>query len=83
MLHGKDLVFGDLRQLNVLYSSKDKRTFLVDFDWVGKHVHEVDRYSPCLNTTIGLGVHRWELMKKTHDSANLERVMNWLSEKLA
>jgi len=78
LLHERNLVFGDLRELNVLYSPEDNRAFLVDFDGVGKH--REDRYSPCLNTELGLGVGRWQVMEKSHDRANLERVMKWLSE---
>jgi len=77
LLHGQDFVFGDLRQINVLYSSNDERAFLVDFDWVGKH--KVDRYSPCLDTRLGLGVGKWDLMRKSDDDANLKKVMQWLS----
>jgi len=79
LLHEQNWVFGDLRQINVLYSSEDERAFLVDFDWVGKH--KVDRYSPCLNNTLGLGVDKWDLMRKSDDDANLENVMEWLSKK--
>jgi len=78
LLHEQNLVFGDLRPLNVLYSPEDKRAFLVDFDRVGRH--REDRYSPCLNTELGLGVNRWQMMEKSHDRANLERVMKWLSK---
>jgi len=79
LLHGQDFVFGDLHQPNILYSSNDERAFLVDFDWVGKH--EVDRYPPCLDPTLGLGVDRWGVMRKLDDDANLEKVMRWLSDK--
>jgi serine/threonine protein kinase len=34
LLHGKNLVFGDLRPLNTLYSREGDRVFLVDFDMV-------------------------------------------------
>ena len=78
LLHGRDLVFGDLRGLNILYSAEDNRAFLVDFDGVGKH--EEDRYSPCLNTELDLGVDKWQVMEKSHDCANLERVIGWLSK---
>ena len=78
LLHERNFVFGDLRPLNILYSPEDNRAFLVDFDGVGKH--REDRYSPCLNTELGLGVDRWQVMEKSHDRANLERVMEWLSE---
>ena len=77
LLHERKFVFGDLRPLNVLYSPEENRAFLVDFDGVGKHK---DRYSACLNTELGLGVNRWQMMEKSHDRANLERVMEWLSE---
>jgi serine/threonine protein kinase len=77
LLHGRDFVFGDLRSLNILYSSDSNRTFLVDFDGAGKHGEA--RYSPCLNTELGLGVRRWQIMEKSHDRANLERVVEWLS----
>jgi len=81
LLGGKDFVFGDLRQMNVLYSPKDDHAYLVDFDGVGKHGE--DRYSPCLNPEAGLGVERWQIMEKKHDRENLERVMEWLSEGLS
>ena len=60
LLHGRDLVFGDLRLLNVLYSAGDKRGF---FDGVGKDGE--DRYSPCLNTELGLGVEKWQMTEKS------------------
>jgi len=78
LLHEKDFVFGDLRPVNILYSPEDDRAMLVDFDGVGKHGE--DRYSPCLNVLLGLGVDRWQVMEKSHDSANFERVMKWISE---
>jgi len=78
LLHERNFVFGDLRLLNILYSPEENRAFLIDFDGVGKH--KEDRYSPCLNTELGLGVSRWQMMEKLHDRANLERVMKWLSE---
>ena len=40
---------------------------------VGKH--KEDRCSPCLNTELGLGVDSWQVMEKSNDRANLERVM--------
>ena len=80
VLHGNDYVFGDLRAMNILYSSKDDRTFLVDFDGVGKHKH--DRYSPCLNTSLDLGVDKWQVMEKPQDLVNMEQVIKWLSKKL-
>lgn len=78
LLHKKDLVFSDLRERNVLYSPKDKgRVFLIDFDAVGEHGK--DRHSPCLNTELGLGVGRWQIMEKSHDESNRDRILSWLS----
>lgn len=57
LLHKKDLVFGDLRETNLLYLPEDGgRVLFVDFDGVGRH--EVDRYSSTLNPKIGLCVER-------------------------
>jgi len=53
------------------------RTFLVDFDGVGKH--GIDRYSPCLNVELGLGVGGWQIMEKSHDESNLEQIVERLS----
>ena len=79
LLHKQDIVFGDLRPLNILHLRDDDRVFLVDFDWAGKDGEA--RYSPCLNEELDLGadVVRWAVMKKSHDTENLERVMKWLS----
>jgi hypothetical protein len=74
--HREGFVFGELREVNVFYSPEDGgRAFLVDFDGVGEHGR--DRYSPCLNTNLGLGMARWQIMDKLHDRANLERVTEW------
>jgi hypothetical protein len=73
LLHGKDLVFGDLREANVLYSPKDKgRLFLVDYDGTGEHGK--DRYSPCLNTDLGLGADRRQVMERSRDKVQSLRV---------
>ncbi|KAF9787419.1 hypothetical protein BJ322DRAFT_1055076 [Thelephora terrestris] len=76
LLHAKEFVFGDLREQNVLYLS-DGRILLVDFDGVG--VHGISRYSVCLNIEAGLGVRRNQIMDKSHDLENLERLMRRLS----
>ena len=82
LLHEKGFVFGDLRQANVLYSSRDKgRVFLVDFDGVGEHGK--DRYSPCLNTSLGLGMVRWQIMDKSYDRSSCDKVVSWLSKMVA
>ena len=84
VLHEHNIVFGDLRPLNILHSRDDDRVFLVDFDWAGKD--EEARYSPCLNEGLpGLapGVGMWAVMKKSHDNKSLEWVINWLSGEAA
>ncbi|KAF8318035.1 uncharacterized protein EI90DRAFT_3084491 [Cantharellus anzutake] len=73
LLHGLDLVFGDLREQNVLYLPSKNHVLLVDFDGVGKHGE--DRYSACLNETTSLGVRRLQIMEKLHDKENLERLV--------
>ena len=79
LLHGHDLVFGDLREGNLLYLPNDgDRVLFVDFDHVGKH--KVDRYSACLNREAGLGVDSLELMEKSHDVENFDGLMSRLSE---
>ena len=65
LLHGQDLVFGDLRAQNVL-PKPSGGAMLIDFDWVGKH--RVDRYPASWNNnTHAPGVGRRELMDKAHD----------------
>jgi serine/threonine protein kinase len=78
LLHGRDFVFGDLRPPNVLYSPRRDCAFLIGFDGVGKHMK--DRYPTSLNTELkrDLGVRGWQIMEKSHDRANMERVVDWL-----
>lgn len=66
--------------MNALYLPKDDRA-LIDFDGVGKN--KEDRYSPCLDIHLGLGVDRWQIIEKSHDVANLERVMKLVSRVIA
>jgi len=77
LLHGQNLVFGDLRELNVLYLPEEDRVLLVDFDGVGRDGE--DRYSACLNHEVGLGVVRLQIMEKSHDDENFKRLMDRLS----
>ena len=53
------------------------RALLVDFDGVGRHGK--DRYSACLNPDVGLGVDGFQVMKKSHDIQNFEKLMERLS----
>ena len=78
ILHERDFVFGDLREANLLYLPEDGgRALLVDFDSVGRNGE--DRYSACLNPDAGLGVDRLQIMEKSHDVDNFERLVDWLS----
>ena len=79
LLHGQGLVFGDLREVNVLYFEKDDRALLVDFDSVGRDGK--DRYSGCLNPDAELGVEGLQKpnMEKSHDTENMGRLMGRLS----
>ena len=77
LLHGRNLVFGDLREVNVLYLEKSNRALLVDFDGVGRDGE--DRYSACLNSEAGLGVDKQQIMEKLHDTENMGRLMDRLS----
>ena len=80
LLHERGFVFGDLREANSLYLPEDGgRVLLVDFDGVG--LDGKDRYSPCLNPELELGVGRWQIMEKRHDNENLERMMKRVSKR--
>ncbi|KAF9643229.1 hypothetical protein BDM02DRAFT_3104685 [Thelephora ganbajun] len=81
LLHGRDLVFGDLRETNLLYLAEDGgRMLFVDFDGVGQD--RVDRYSACLDSAAGLGMDKLQVMEKAHDRQNLERLMERLSRRM-
>jgi hypothetical protein len=83
LLHTRDLVFGDLREPNLLYLPGDgRRVLFVDFDWVGQH--KVSRYSATLNAGAGLcqGVRRGRQMEKEHDCENLELLLGRLRRRV-
>ena len=80
LLHEQEFVFGDLQELNVLYLASEDRAMLVGFDDVGREGK--DRYSCCLGPEAGLGVGKWQIMEKIHDSKNFERLMEQLYEQL-
>jgi serine/threonine protein kinase len=80
-LHEQDLVFGDLREPNVLYLPEGEgRVLLVDFDGVGQD--GVDRYSAALNPKARLGVRKRQIMERLHDEENLKRLMERLSARV-
>ena len=58
---------------------KEGLVLLVDFDGVGQDGR--DRYSASLNPALQLGVGRWQIMERVHDSQNLERMMERLSRR--
>ena len=82
LLHKEGLVFGDLRERNMLYLPEGEgRVLLVDFDGVGKDGE--DRYSASLNPATELGVVRWQIMEKVHDRRNFEQLMMRLSRRMS
>ncbi|KAF9645848.1 hypothetical protein BDM02DRAFT_397705 [Thelephora ganbajun] len=61
LLHERFLVFGNLRETNLLYLPEGGgRVSFVDFD--GVCLNGMDRYSACLNLATRLGVSRWQVM---------------------
>ena len=81
LLHDEKLVFGDLREINMLYlTERGGRVLLVDFDGVGRDGE--DTFSCSLNPETGLGVDRGQVMEQAHDNENLNRLMKRLVEKI-
>ena len=80
LLHDHNIVFGDLRDGNILYiksregDATEGRVMLVDFDWAGSH--DIDRYSATLNIHGGWaeGVSPYGLMRKEHDLWQMARL---------
>ncbi|KAF9644455.1 hypothetical protein BDM02DRAFT_3212847 [Thelephora ganbajun] len=82
LLHERNLVFGDLRETNLLYLAGDGgQVLFVDFGGVGRD--GMDKYSACLNPGAGLGVDRGQVMEKVHDRQNLGRLMERLSRRMS
>lgn len=74
-LHEHDLVFGDLRDANIIV--RPGGAMLIDFDWVGKH--RVDRYPASWNNQAdrwAAEVDRRVVMDKDHDLVMLGRLRN-------
>lgn len=76
VLHDKSLVHGDLRKLNLLFSTED-RLRLVDFDFSGKA--GVARYPWALTTNNGIqwpdGVASRAILKTEHDLEMVSRLL--------
>jgi hypothetical protein len=80
LLHEQNLVFGDLRPGNMLYSFKSRKLRLVDFDMAGKH--GIARYPATLNRRDSwpLSMTRGAPLLKEHDLewlAILKRLMGY------
>ena len=76
ILHAKNIVFGDLRDPNILCLASKACAMLVDFDWCGKDGE--DRYPATLNSGIAWAedVAPYSLMHKAHDTWQLDRLAN-------
>jgi len=77
LLHEEDIVFGDLRDPNILYVASEGHVFLVDFDWPGKDGES--RYPATLNPgtdgkTWAEEVSPYGIMYKVHDLWQLDRL---------
>ena len=77
LLHKQDIVFGDLREENLLYLPEDGGcVMLVGFDAAGRDGE--DRYSPCFKHDWRLDVSKWQIMRKADDDEHLEQLMKRL-----
>jgi serine/threonine protein kinase len=74
LLHENDIVFGDLRDPNILYDASKARVVLVDFDWPGKDGES--RYPATLNPSNAWAedVSPYSIMHKAHDLWQLKRL---------
>ena len=82
--HREDLVHGDLRLVNFLFtrSKNPRRMLLVDFDWGGKE-GEVAFPHELLNEELGVSNDRLSgrQIRKEHDQRCLSRVLEWLGRR--
>ena len=74
LLHNENIVFGDLRDPNVLYVDLDDSVVLIDFDWAG--TDGVSRYPATLNPANAWAedVFPYGIMRKAHDIWQLKRL---------
>ncbi|KAK0490452.1 hypothetical protein IW261DRAFT_13641 [Armillaria novae-zelandiae] len=76
ILHGKGLVFGDLRRPNIMIMPEDNTVQLIDFDWAGKENEA--RYPIHLNESKEVkwadGVGSYQKIDKKHDLDMLKRL---------
>ena len=75
LLHEHNIVFGDLRDPNILYDESKNRVALVDFDWAGQD--EKSRYPPTLNPSNAWEeeVSPYSVMRKAHDLWQVKRLV--------
>jgi len=74
ILHEKDIVFGDLRDPNILYLESKIHAMLVDFDGCGQDGK--DRYLATLNPNNAWAedVSPYSIMHKAHDTWQLDQL---------
>lgn len=74
ILHANNIVHGDLRDPNILYSESNESVMLVDFDWPGKDGEGT--YPATLNRSAdwAQGVGPYEIMRKEHDIWQVKRL---------
>ena len=75
LLHEHNIVFGDLRDPNILYDESKHRVALVDFDWAGRDGES--RYPPTLNPSNAWDeeVSPYGIMRKAHDLWQVKRLV--------
>ena len=75
LLHENNIVFGDLRDPNILYDESKDRVVLVDFDWPG--LDGESRYPATLNPSNAWeeGVSPYSIMRKAHDLWQVQRLV--------
>ena len=74
LLHNENIVFGDLRDPNILHVDSDNSVVLVDLDWAG--TDGVSRYPATLNPANAWAeeVFPYGIMRKAHDIWQLKRL---------
>lgn len=83
IIHNAGIVFGDLREPNILYvppgDSSEERVVLVDFDWPGEDGKS--RYPATLNTDNlwAEEVRAYAIMRKEHDMWQVERLQTLIN----
>ena len=77
LLHGNNIVFGDLQDPNILYGADECCVMLVDFDWPSND--EEGRYPAVLNPNNAWSedVMPYGIMRKSHDIWQLKRLKDY------